>query len=190
MIAGHRRWISGDSAVAISRYRARRRLCSCTRGAIVLYGTLWILLLGSCDRIAGRLQQFRRRFAASTRTPKKPADLRRDPLQALRQITAPLCAPASLNWCFVSSGDPPNCRHDYAKRANTKVVSVIIYDLNESGDLARSRCSGSTLLLITFAVVAVATASRCSAGRHADRRLNAITRPARAASRALVPQAV
>jgi ABC-type Fe3+ transport system permease subunit len=43
--------------------------------------------------------------------------------------------------------------------ANTKVVSVIIYDLNESGDLGAISVLGIALLLITFAVVLVA--NRC-----------------------------
>ena len=37
--------------------------------------------------------------------------------------------------------------------SNTKVVSVVIYDLNESGDLGAISVLGLTLLLITFAVV-------------------------------------
>ena len=37
--------------------------------------------------------------------------------------------------------------------AHTKVVSVIIYDLNESGDLGAISVLGITLMLITFAVV-------------------------------------
>jgi iron(III) transport system permease protein len=40
--------------------------------------------------------------------------------------------------------------------ANTKVVSVIIYNLNESGDLGVISVLGLTLLVITFAVVLVA----------------------------------
>ncbi len=40
--------------------------------------------------------------------------------------------------------------------AQTKLVSVIIYDLNESGDLGAISVLGITLLLITFLVVTVA----------------------------------
>jgi iron(III) transport system permease protein len=40
--------------------------------------------------------------------------------------------------------------------AQTKLVSVIIYDLNESGDLGAISVLGITLLLITFAVVTAA----------------------------------
>jgi iron(III) transport system permease protein len=40
--------------------------------------------------------------------------------------------------------------------ANTKLVSVIIYDLNESGDLGAISVLGLTLLVVSFAVVYVA----------------------------------
>jgi iron(III) transport system permease protein len=40
--------------------------------------------------------------------------------------------------------------------AQTKVVSVIIYDLNESGDLGATSVLGITLLVITFVVVGIA----------------------------------
>ena len=40
--------------------------------------------------------------------------------------------------------------------ANTKLVSVIIYDLNESGDLGAISVLGMTLLVVSFAVVLVA----------------------------------
>jgi iron(III) transport system permease protein len=37
--------------------------------------------------------------------------------------------------------------------SQTKVISVLIYDLNESGDLAAISVLGIAMLLITFAVV-------------------------------------
>lgn len=40
--------------------------------------------------------------------------------------------------------------------AKTKVISVIIYDLNESGDLGAIALLGITLMLITFVVVVIA----------------------------------
>ena len=46
--------------------------------------------------------------------------------------------------------------------ANTKLVSVIIYDLNESGDLGAISVLGILLLLVSFAVVFLA--SRMSIG--------------------------
>jgi iron(III) transport system permease protein len=40
--------------------------------------------------------------------------------------------------------------------AQTKVISVVIYDLNESGDLGAISVLGITLLVVTFAIVFVA----------------------------------
>ena len=40
--------------------------------------------------------------------------------------------------------------------ANTKLVSVIIYDLNESGDFGAISVLGLLLLLVSFAVVLLA----------------------------------
>ena len=40
--------------------------------------------------------------------------------------------------------------------APTKLVSVIIYDLNESGDFGAISVLGVTLLVVTFAVIGVA----------------------------------
>jgi iron(III) transport system permease protein len=37
--------------------------------------------------------------------------------------------------------------------ANTKPISVVIYDLNESGDLGAISVIGLAMLIITFAVV-------------------------------------
>ena len=40
--------------------------------------------------------------------------------------------------------------------ANTKVLSVVIYDLNESGDLGAIAVLGIAMLLVTFGVVGFA----------------------------------
>ena len=37
--------------------------------------------------------------------------------------------------------------------SNTKVISVVIYDLNESGDLGAISVLGIVLLLVTFAII-------------------------------------
>jgi iron(III) transport system permease protein len=62
---------------------------------------------------------------------------------------------ASFSGSAISASRPPESRLRLTT-ANTKVVSVIIYDLNESGDLGAISVLGITLLLITFAVVLVA----------------------------------
>jgi len=78
-------------------------------------------------------------------------------LQSLRQITAPLLhATGVIATCAsffhrvmreLSAGD----RSVYL--ADQGCCSVLIYDLNESGDLAAIAVLGSRMLIITFAVV-------------------------------------
>jgi len=46
--------------------------------------------------------------------------------------------------------------------SQTKVISVLIYDLNESGDLAAISVLGIAMLVITFAVVLAVTGFRYS----------------------------
>jgi iron(III) transport system permease protein len=61
-------------------------------------------------------------------------------------------------WCFVFIGVIRELSATIMlTTAQTKVVSVIIYDLNESGDLGAISVLGITLLAITFLVVGVAT---------------------------------
>ena len=133
---------------------------SYTRPPIVLYGTLWILLLAflTIELPAGyqqlqaafrglhpELEEASRIFGASR-------------LKSLWQITAPLLrASVVATWCFVFIGVIRELSATIMlTTANTKVISVIIYDLNESGDLGAISVLGITLLLITFAVVLVA----------------------------------
>jgi iron(III) transport system permease protein len=133
---------------------------SYTRPPIVLYGTIWILLLAflTIELPAGyqqiqaafrglhpELEEASRIFGASR-------------LKSLWQITAPLLRTSVVaTWCFVFIGVIRELSATIMlTTAQTKVVSVIIYDLNESGDLGPIAVLGITLLLITFAVVIVA----------------------------------
>jgi iron(III) transport system permease protein len=133
---------------------------SYTRPPLVLYGTLWILLLAflTIELPAGyqqiqaafrglhpELEEASRIFGASR-------------LKSLWQITAPLLrASIVATWCFIFIGVIRELSATIMlTTANTKVVSVIIYDLNESGDLGAISVLGITLLLITFTVVLIA----------------------------------
>ncbi|MBV9826957.1 MAG: iron ABC transporter permease [Alphaproteobacteria bacterium] len=133
---------------------------SYTRPPVVLYGTLWILLLAfvTIELPAGyqqvqaafrglhpELEEASRIFGATR-------------LKSLWQITAPLLrASVVATWCFIFIGVIRELSATIMlTTANTKVVSVIIYDLNESGDLGAISVLGITLLLITFAVVFLA----------------------------------
>ena len=60
-------------------------------------------------------------------------------------------------WCFVFVGTIRELSATILlTTANTKLVSVIIYDLNESGDLGAICVLGIILLVASFSVVYVA----------------------------------
>ena len=79
-------------------------------------------------------------------------------LRALWEITAPLLRTSVIaTWCFIFVGVIRELSAAIMLfTSETKVMSVLIYDLNESGDLAAIAVLGLTMLVITFAVVAVA----------------------------------
>jgi len=76
-------------------------------------------------------------------------------LQSLRQITAPLLRTGVIaTWCFIFIGVMRELSAAIILfTSQTKVLSVLIYDLNESGDLAAISVLGIAMLVITFAVV-------------------------------------
>ena len=79
-------------------------------------------------------------------------------LRTLWEITAPLLRTSVVAaWCFVFVGTIRELSATILlTTANTKLVSVIIYDLNESGDLGAICVLGIILLAASFAVVFVA----------------------------------
>jgi iron(III) transport system permease protein len=48
--------------------------------------------------------------------------------------------------------------------SETKVISVLIFDLNESGDLAAISVLGLMMLVVTFVIVALANRLRIGGG--------------------------
>jgi len=79
-------------------------------------------------------------------------------LGAFLRIIAPLLRTSLIaTWCFVFIGVIRELSAMIMlTTAQTQVVSVIIYDLNESGDLGATSVLGITLLVITFVVVGIA----------------------------------
>ena len=79
-------------------------------------------------------------------------------LKTLRLITAPLLRTSVIaTWCFVFIGTIRELSATILlTTANTKLVSVIIYDLNESGDLGAISVLGLMLLAVSFTVVILA----------------------------------
>jgi len=83
-------------------------------------------------------------------------------LQALRQITAPLLRTSVIaTWCFIFVAVMRELSAAIMLfTSETKVMSVLIFDLNESGDLAAIAVLGLLMLVITFVVVALANSLR------------------------------
>jgi len=91
-------------------------------------------------------------------------------LKALRQITAPLLGSSVVaTWCFIFIGTIRELSAAIMlTTSNTKLVAVVIYDLNESGDLGPISVMGLTLLIITFIVVGFANRLVPESGRTAQ----------------------
>jgi iron(III) transport system permease protein len=91
-------------------------------------------------------------------------------LRSLWQITAPLLRTSVIaTWCFVFVGVIRELSAAIMLfTSETKVLSVLIYDLNESGDLAAIAVLGLLMLVITFVVVALANSLRLGASRRVD----------------------
>src|SRR6266545_4430826 len=130
---------------------------SYTRPPFVLYGTLWILLVAFLTiNLPSAYQQLQAAFATiHPELEDASRILGATRLQALWQITAPLLRTGVIaTWCFIFIGVMRELSAAIVLfTSQTKVLSVLIYDLNESGDLAAISVLGIAMLVITFAVV-------------------------------------
>ena len=88
-------------------------------------------------------------------------------LRALWQITAPLLRTSVIaTWCFIFVGVIRELSAAVMLfTSETKVLSVLIFDLNESGDLAAIAVLGLLMLVITFAIVALANSLKFGGAR-------------------------
>ena len=132
---------------------------SYTRPPFILYGTLWILLIAF---VTIALPSAYQQLQAAFRTIHPELEdasriLGATRLQTLRAIVAPLLRTGVIaTWCFVFVGVMRELSAAIILfTADTKVISVLIYDLNESGDLGAISVIGLAMLIITFAVVIV-----------------------------------
>ncbi len=140
-----------------------------TRPPFTLYGTLWILLLAyltielpvAFQQIQAAVQSVHPELEEAGRI------LGATRLRMLRDVTAPLLTSGVIAaWCFIFIGVMRELSAAIMLfTANTKVISVVIYDLNESGDLGPISVLGITLLLVSFAVVGLANRFRAAAPR-------------------------
>ena len=131
-----------------------------TRPPFVLYGTLWILLIAYVTiELPAAYQQLQSAFrAVHPELEDASRILGATRLQALRQITAPLLRTSVIaTWCFIFVSVMRELSAAIMLfTSETRPMSVLIFDLKESGDLAAISVLGLLMLMITFAVVVVA----------------------------------
>jgi iron(III) transport system permease protein len=127
------------------------------RPPFVLYGTLWILLIAFVTiALPAAYQQMQSAFR-SVHPDLEDASriLGASRLRALKDITAPLLRTSVIaTWCFIFVGVIRELSAAIMLfTSETKVISVLIFDLNESGDLGAISVLGILMLVITFTVV-------------------------------------
>jgi len=131
---------------------------SYTQPPFVLYGTLWILLIAFVTiALPAAYQQLQSAFR-SVHADLEDAGriLGASRLRTLWDIAAPLLRTSVIaTWCFIFVGVIRELSAAIILfTSETKVISVLIFDLNESGDLGAIAVLGLIMLIITFAVVA------------------------------------
>jgi len=131
-----------------------------TRGPVVLYGTLWILLLAYLTiELPAAYQQLQASFRSLSPDLEEAARvLGASRLRTLRDVTAPLLGPSLIaTWCFIFVAVVRELSAAIILfTSQTKVLSVLIFDLKESGDLAAIAVLGLTMLILTTAVIVAA----------------------------------
>jgi iron(III) transport system permease protein len=128
-----------------------------TRPPFVLYGTLWILLIAYVTiELPAAYQQLQSAFrAVHPELEDASRILGATRLQALRHVTAPLLRTSVIaTWCFIFVSVIRELSAAIMLfTSETKVISVLIFDLKESGDLGAIAVLGLMMLVLTFAVV-------------------------------------
>ena len=128
-----------------------------TQPPFVLYGTIWILLLAYLTiELPAAFQQLSSAYKAVGNDLEDASRiLGATRLQALRHITAPLLRTSVIaTWCFIFVATIRELSAAIILfTSDTKVVSVLIFDLKESGDLGAIAVLGIMMLVLTFAVV-------------------------------------
>jgi iron(III) transport system permease protein len=131
-----------------------------THPPFVLYGTLAILFVAFLTiELPIGYQQFQAAFRSIHADLEEAGRiLGAGRLRTLRDITAPLLWSAVIStWCLVFVASIRELSAAILLfTVNTKVLSVLIYDLNESGDPGSIAVVGLLMLLITFVVIGIA----------------------------------
>ena len=130
-----------------------------TRPPFVLYGTLWILLIAFVTiAMPAAYQQLQSAFrSVSPDLEEASRILGASRIRTLARVTAPLLRTSVIaTWCFIFVGVIRELSAAIMLfTSETKVISVLIFDLNESGDLGAIAVLGLIMLAFTIAVVAL-----------------------------------
>jgi iron(III) transport system permease protein len=133
-----------------------------THPPFVLYGTLGILFVAFLTiELPIGYQQFQAAFRSlHAELEEAGRILGAGRLRTLKDIAAPLLWSAVIStWCMVFVAAIRELSAAILLfTADTKVLSVLIYDLNETGEPGAIAVVGLTMLLITFAVIGAAYA--------------------------------
>jgi iron(III) transport system permease protein len=128
-----------------------------TRPPFVLYGTLWVLLIAYVTiELPAAYQQLQSAFrAVHPELEDASRILGATRLRSLRDVTAPLLRTSVLaTWCFIFVSTIRELSAAIMLfTSETKVISVLIFDLKESGELGAIAILGLSMLILTFAVV-------------------------------------
>jgi iron(III) transport system permease protein len=142
-----------------------------TRPPLTLYGTLWILLIAFITiELPAAYQQLGSAFhAVHPELEEAGRMLGASRLRTLKDITAPLLRTAAIaTWCFIFVAVVRELSAAVILfTSETKVLSVLIFDLKESGDVGAIAVLSLTMVAITTVVVALA--NRLGGGRDPTR---------------------
>jgi iron(III) transport system permease protein len=135
--------------------------CNTFAASTQLYGTIWILLIAFVTlSLPAAYQQMQSAFhTVHVDLEEASRILGATRLRSLYDITAPLLRTSVIaTWCFIFVGVMRELSAAVILfTSDTKVLSVLIFDLKESGDLGAIAVIGLAMLLITFAVVIAAS---------------------------------
>ncbi len=130
-----------------------------TRPPFLLYGTLWILFIAylTKEMPVGYSQADATMRGIHPELEEAGRILGAGRLRVLREITAPLARSGIIaTWCFVFIGVIRELSASIILfTPNTKVMSVVIFDLKEEGQFGAIAVLGLFMLVMTFAIVAL-----------------------------------
>ena len=128
-----------------------------TRPPLLLYGTLWILFVAylTKEMPVGYSQSDATFRGIHPELEEAGRILGAGRLRVLREITAPLALSGIIaTWCFIFIGVIRELSASILLfTPNTKVMSVVIFDLKEEGQFGAIAVLGLFMLAITFATV-------------------------------------